>query len=283
MSRSKKTLSAVFGDMEEYTLLDIFNGKSLRGIIPKGVCCALETVLNEPDLSKDFFYKADVLTRAVYGNNGVCIIAQPVPGYKGLPKICYLGDQESVWHVVDKKISRHTSFTAGGLIEIGKKGIIDAKIAAVIGALHDVGKKYTAHASANGLSFYGHAQLSALIAWHWLNKLNLFSEEERKAIVAAIYGHDIVKQQIPAQKKKYYESLDQLGNKINRMNTEYCEALVKADSGIVAKEENGEYSVLEQEYSPTKGKILEEKTKVSKRRYNRLVRLGRTTIDSIVA
>lgn len=283
MSRSKNlSLSTVFGDMEEYTLLDIFEGKSLKGIVPNRVYYALEKVLNEPDLSKKFFYKVDALTRAVYGSEGIWIVAQPVPGYKGLPKICRLGDQGSIWHVADEEISCHTGFTAGGMVELCKKGIIDAKIAAMIGALHDVGKKYTAHTSASGLSFYGHAQLSAFIAWHWLNKLNLFSEEERKAIVAAIYGHDVVKQQIPSQKEKYYASLDKLGNKINRMNTEYCEALVKVDSGVIAENEDGMYKILKQEYSPVKGKILERRHTISKRRYNRLVRLGRTTIDSII-
>lgn len=287
MSQKSKnlSLSTAFGDMKEYTLLDIFEGKSLKGIVRSRVYYAVKKILEEPDLSKDFFYKVDALTRAVYGSNGKYVMVQPVPGFDGLPKYIYLGDQKSIWHDGDDKIGRHTGFTTGEMIRIGKnkkKGVIDTKIAAAIGALHDVGKKYTAHISQSGLSFYGHAQLSAYIAWHWLNKLNLFSEEERKAIVAAIYGHDIVKQQDPVQKAKYHAYLGELGNKINRMNTKYCETLIKADSGVIEVTSEG-YKLFRQEYSPDKGKVLKTKPTITKKWFNRLVRLGREAIDSIVA
>lgn len=275
------TMSTTFGDIMPATRTRLFDediDDRICGWVGDRVFKALQEVCSKPRFDASFMKEEDALTKTLYkkDENGLLIFPS-VPNLYLSPIHSYLGDQTSMFH--KEPSDDHARFVAGRLIENGKKIGIEPKIAGLIGTWHDVGKKYTAHTGPNGVSFFGHAQLSAYIALHWLKQVNTLSAEEKKAIVAAIYGHDIVKLGGYTAKRKYHDWLSTLSNKVNRMNTRFCEALVQADASMeLIADDHVEFTVVE--FCPEREEKLYEYTRVvmDKTDYNATMATGEASM-----
>jgi len=145
----------------------------------------------------DFLNKADEYTYGVYGLPDGCpgletftfpLEKKSIRGvtpYRG-----HIGDQTSTWH--HESLKDHAAIVTCNLFNAGVK----AEIAALLGVLHDCGKKYTAKTGQDGyLTFPNHEKLSALLAKEWLKSCGFrqhpcFPDSDEIDILAAvIFSH----------------------------------------------------------------------------------------------
>ena len=279
------TLSTTFGDL--LFLNDLFDediDELVKGLVGEEIFEALHEICMNPRFDSEFMKEEDALTKLLYEKDEEGLLIFPsVPGKKLKPIHSYLGDQSSEYH--DEPSDEHSDFVAGRLVQIGNEIGINPKIAALIGFWHDVGKKYTAHTGPHGMSFYGHAALSAYIVMHWLKRVSLpITSDQKAAIVVAIYGHDIVKLGSRESKKCYHKHLELLDNDaVNSLNTQYCEALIQADSSIdVLADDYVEYTVTRFDPDSKENPYEYEHVTLSKEEYNDIIELGKTTMASFL-
>lgn len=143
----------------------------------------------------DFLETPDGLTDYAYGELGedgkytfptpepYSDRAKPVTPYRGV-----VGEQTSLWHT--ESLKEHAAMVTYNLAAAGAK----PELAAMLGVLHDCGKKYSAETDSNGeLYFPDHELLSAYLTICWTHDWDL-AEDEKRLIAAIVYGH-----------MKYYE------------------------------------------------------------------------------
>lgn len=241
---------------------------------------ALQEICETPRFDSDFMLEEDALTKVVYEKDEEgLIIFPPVPGRGDLAPIHErMGYQKSAFH--KEPTNDHCNFVAGLLITIG---VTDPFIAAILGTWHDVGKKYTAHTGPHGMSFYGHAQLSAYIVIHWLRKVDTLSDAQKIAIVIAIYGHDIMKLGNSRERQLYRAYIDCLAtlheDNIKELITNYYTALIQSDCSIERFRSDGgvEFTVVKYYFD---GEDYHEivPCELSEEEYKRTMKLGRETM-----
>lgn len=125
-----------------------------------------------------FLTEPDLLTATLYQNEGDEILIPSL--YGDIFRRCAIGEQYSRHH--RENLAAHAATVYIGLWEAALPTCETLALA----LLHDIGKKYCAALNRHGeVCFYGHAQLSALFAAHWLPD----DFPHRWADVAAIYYH----------------------------------------------------------------------------------------------
>lgn len=122
----------------------------------------------------------------------------------------------------------------------GRMSCSNDHIAATIGLLHDLGKKYTIKINKVGdICFYGHEAISAKIAEQLLANNDKFSEEDKKIIVNVITVHLQPKLLKGITLDCFYEGFKQLYGEIS---LNYLKMLNRADRGVT-EHEIGSYMV----------------------------------------
>lgn len=140
----------------------------------------------------DFLEEPDALTDSEYGapdEKGLYdfpLSFEPYDDKVKTPPLFHgkVGDQTSCWH--NETLKQHAALTTCNLVEAG----VRKEDAAVLGVLHDCGKKYTARTNVyNGkVCFPEHENLSALLAGWWTKSWGV-TDERRHLWMAIIYGH----------------------------------------------------------------------------------------------
>ena len=164
---------------------------SMYGMPPGQLECLKEICENTPASFYDFLTDKDPLFRSIY-SEGTFVGQEeqfvfPFITGKKIPEdikeiVGPIGTQTSKYH--QETLLQHVDLVAANLVDAG----IDEALAVKLAVLHDVGKKYTSATNAvGGVCYYGHAEISAFIAGHWLREI--YDEKSAKEIVAVIYGH----------------------------------------------------------------------------------------------
>ncbi|MBQ9180912.1 HD domain-containing protein [Candidatus Saccharibacteria bacterium] len=192
-----KTLTPYF---KGATLMSCWNGSItdlVRPGIPEQVPCLLQEICTRvPDSIADayeFLSSLDLLVQYIYGDGAEqdvddeLFLTFPFIDGAEIPDDVemvrgYIGTQVSKYHA--ETLHQHVALVAANLVNHG----VDEKLAALLAVFHDVGKKYTGATNKVGeMCFYGHAELSAFIAGHWLREMRSYQVARR--LTAVIYGH----------------------------------------------------------------------------------------------
>ncbi len=189
-----KTLSRAF---EALSLGEAYSGKyAYLGYMPDKELELLKAICkNAPKSIAEtfkFLEKKDELFLYIYDSYAIMggeeYFIYPFTDERKLPEglsmeIGPIGAQNSQFHA--ENLSEHVAMVQVNLEEAG----IPREIAAKIAVLHDVGKKYTSATNRVGdIASYGHADVSAFIASHWLKQWDI-EEQDAKVLVAVIYAH----------------------------------------------------------------------------------------------
>ncbi|MBR2994589.1 HD domain-containing protein [Candidatus Saccharibacteria bacterium] len=189
-----KTLSRAF---EALSLGEAYSGKyAYLGYMPDKELELLKAICkNAPKSIAEafkFLEKKDELFLYIYDSYAIMggeeYFIYPFADERRLPEglsmeIGPIGAQNSQFHA--ENLSEHVAMVQVNLEEAG----IPREIAAKIAVLHDVGKKYTSATNRVGdIASYGHADVSAFIASHWLKQWDI-EEQDAKVLVAVIYAH----------------------------------------------------------------------------------------------
>ncbi|MCR5832514.1 MAG: hypothetical protein K6G36_01035 [Candidatus Saccharibacteria bacterium] len=292
--QDEKTLASIFG---QASILDVLfvSPKVLLKDLPKDERDAFIVVLENPDFSLEGLSKGDAYTdlfkigddEYLYERNPEAKKADVthLTGPVGLIASCYHLEQTLRAHeslvTVQMDDNYLDSVKNADRVE---KGETKTPITYILcGFLHDIGKKWCGQTNKDGeISSYGHAQCSAYVANQWLKKTQLVDSRTRKIIVAAIYGHDLIKKWNPDGPEKveeYQELLREIFDDDDEANTKVrklTEAIADADAGVTKIVYDGprevEYELSWEHFSKDNGEIEEKKKEISADEYEKLLK-----------
>ena len=295
-----KTLAGIFG---EATILDVLfvSPKVLLKDLPEKERNAFMEVLNSPDFSPEGLDKGDAYTSLFtkVGKEDYLYKCNPEAEAAGVSCLAGpIGFIFSRFHF-ERILRKHESLVTVRMndnylnsvknSDRVEKGEIKVPITYILcGFLHDIGKKWCAQTNKDReISCYGHAQCSAYVANQWLKKTQLVDSRTRKIIVAAIYGHDLIKKWNPdgaAKVEEYQDLLHEIfDDDENTLIRKLTEAIADADAGVTAviiyrsgKENDCELSW--EHFSKNDGVTEKKKELIPFSKYEKLLKRGEKII-----
>lgn len=292
MDKTTLTLASVLGQASILDVLYMPPKKLLKGL-PERVMDAFMEVLDNPDISPEGLRKGDAYTKLFENEYGEIVYecnpeakdagVEPLVGPVGLIYSRYHLEQSLFAH--EAIVTYRTYKEYVDFVRKVEKGKTVVPLAYVLTAfLHDIGKKWVAQTNVRGeISCYGHAQCSAYVANQWLKKTNLVSSKTRKIIVAAIYGHDLVKKWVPDGTEKFEEYQELLceifdDDEDNTQIRKLIEAIGDADAGVTKAIYDGAiekgYELTWEHFDKNNGKIVEKTEILTARELSKIINRG---------
>ena len=339
MERRFKTLAEIFG---QATLLEVLYlpPKDMLMDLPPAERDAFIEVLNNPDFTIDGLGKEDAYTKIAFEHTDDGMIKYPLTPEAEMagvePLVGPIGCIVSRYHM-ERLLTVHTGFTAGQMYETHypiyscgmqtkkeeekknakaeteeeqkkekqkkKTDIVIPASFVICAFFHDCGKKWVGHTNVNGeISSYGHAECSAYVANYWLRKLDFIDESMRNVIVAAIYGHDLIKRWLPQESEFRMNSYLQLiggltgdegdvkfaglfSGSENRMIKVYTETIADADAGVIdatrGSDNKEKFTITWEHFSKKDGEVKALTDQLSADEFGRITDKGYELIESV--